>query len=122
MKVVLNMNFGGFIIPDDVYDRLGIDYRSELATDIVWRRGKSRSDPKVVEAFEESNNYWKERGEPLDDIVIAVIPDESTDFLITEYDGMETLYYVLDGKIHACNTFILNGEEEVTDDDLRCHS
>ena len=32
---------------------------------------------------------------------VVDIPDESTDYLITDYDGIETLYYVLDGKIRV---------------------
>lgn len=111
MEVILNVTYGGFMIPDDVYDRLGIDSRSELANDIKWCQKKARSDKKVVEAFKESIKYWKAKGEPLDDLAIAVIPDKSTDYIITEYDGLETLYYVLDGKIYYASVFEIEGGE-----------
>lgn len=31
---------------------------------------------------------------------ITEIPDEATDYYVNEYDGMETVIFVVDGKLH----------------------
>ena len=44
----------------------------------------------------------------------VVLPQTATDWMITEYDGSETLYIVEHGKIkrHEGNNFVICREEE----------
>jgi hypothetical protein len=46
-----------------------------------------------IETGEYENDNYAELG-------VVEIPDDSTDYEINEYDGFESVIYVLDGKIH----------------------
>ena len=84
MKLVLNKDYGGF----------GYGVADEFE-DFV--RGCSddgdRANPELV-AFVES--HPNECG----DLAVVEIPDTATDWEIDEYDGLESVIYVVDGKIH----------------------
>jgi len=54
--------------------------------------GISRDDPILVEVCREY---------PSPNVVIATIPDEATDWSIWDYDGLETIIYVLDGRLYT---------------------
>jgi len=85
MKVVINNSYGGFRVNDDVAEKLGIDpYTVE------------RDNIKLITLIEFGIgcNSW------LSDLRVVEIPDDATDYEITEYDGRESVIYVLDGKIH----------------------
>lgn len=85
MKIVINGDFGGFGYGvADEYE----DFVNELVGE--------RDDPELV-AFVE--NHPDECG----DLCVVVIPDSATDWEIDEYDGNESVTYVVDGKIyHEC--------------------
>ena len=82
MKLVINETYGGY----------GYGVADEFEA-LVAKYEDERTAPELV-AFVE--------GHPDDcgDLNVVEIPDESTDYLIDEYDGAETVYYVVDGKIH----------------------
>ena len=82
MKIVINANFGGY----------GCDV-SEQYVDLVDRYEGDRTNPELV-AFVE--NHPDDCG----DLAIMTIPDNATDWDIQDYDGCETLIYVVDGKIY----------------------
>ena len=84
MKIVVNANFGGY----------GCDV-SEQYEDLVDRYENDRANPELV-AFVE--NHPDDCG----DLAIMTIPDNATDWDIQDYDGNETLIYVVDGKIYYC--------------------
>lgn len=86
MKIVINATYGAYIVPDYVRDALQCR---------VW---DSSLAVRTSEAF---LTYVREH--PEDDFAIAIIPDDATDFMIQEYDGSETVYYVQDGKIHEAD-------------------
>ena len=83
MKYVINNEFGGFDIPEKVAkeNNWGISYlqSEEIRTDI-----------KLIEWVENHPNYG---------LVIVDIPEEATDFMVNDYDGKETVYAVINGKI-----------------------
>ena len=83
MKLVINGTYGryGFCVADE--------FRA-----LVEKYEDERTAPELV-AFVE--------GHPDDcgDLEVVEISDESTDYLIDEFDGAETVYYVVDGKIHT---------------------
>ena len=85
MKLVVNKCYGGFELSKKAEEMLGVDYYDV-----------ERNDPKLVqiveELGEEANNNYSE-------LQVVEIPNEATDFDISEYDGIETVIYVVDGKI-----------------------
>lgn len=87
MKLVINKEFGGFSLPEEFCTQ----YNMKEYEDI------DRTDDRLI-------NFVENHGGHVEvfcgDLVIAEIPDESTDYYIDEYDGLETVIYVLDGKIH----------------------
>lgn len=84
MKIVLNKAFGGFHLPDEYADRKGISvYNDDF---------EIRTDPELMEYI--TANLYKT------DLRVIEFPDEATDFDIQEYDGLESLIYVVNCKIH----------------------
>ena len=84
MKIVINANYGGY----------GCDV-SEQYEDLVDRYQNDRTNPELVSFVE---NHPNDCG----DLEVMTIPDNATDWDIQDYDGNETLIYVVDGKIHYC--------------------
>ena len=82
MKIVINADFGGY----------GCDV-SEQYVDLVDRYEGDRTNPELVSFVE---NHPDDCG----DLAVMTIPDNATDWDIQDYDGSETLIYVVDGKIH----------------------
>lgn len=94
-KIVINRDFGGFSIPDKWCGILGTEDNYHY---------EDRENPKLVELVEQGYASLK-TDEEREDYPYGIVefPDEATDWLITEYDGAETAYYVIDGKI--CTPF-----------------
>lgn len=89
MKIIYNDCFGGFAIPDEICNKL------ELHT---YDDGRAvRTNPTFIEWVEEHNLDYGECN--CTELRVADIPEEATDWVITDYDGVETIYYVIDGKI-----------------------
>lgn len=89
MKIVLNRTYGGFHYGEGFVQKYG--YSSIY--DYLDMEGDSfRTDPRLVNWIE--NN-------PSDNPSLKVyeIPDNVTDWQIHEYDGMESIICVIDGKI-----------------------
>lgn len=80
MKMVLNKDYGGF--------GYGVD---EKYDDIINRC--ERTDAELIEFVE---THPDECG----DLAVVEIPDEATDWELDEYDGWESVTYVVDGKIY----------------------
>ena len=84
MKIVINRNWGGFSLTEEVARALGVNpYSNSIAV---------RTNPRLIKMLED--------GEKINDLKVAVIPDDCTDYAIHDYDGMESVIYVMDGKIH----------------------
>ena len=84
MKIVVNKDYGGF--------GYGVADEHE---DFVrgFANDEDRANPELV-AFVESH--------PNDcgDLEVVEIPDTATDWEIDEYDGLESVTYVVDGKLY----------------------
>ena len=98
MKIVLNKCFGGFSLSDKACKYLYIDdkyYYTYACGDNVSQ--KMRTETALVKCIEE---LGEEANGSCASLGIVEIPDEATDWEINEYDGLESVTYVLDGKIH----------------------
>lgn len=87
MKIVVNREFGGFSLPEEFCTQ----YNMERYDDI------DRTDERLIDFVENHDGEVKVFCGILE---ITEIPDTATDWEIFEYDGLETVIYVLDGKIH----------------------
>lgn len=81
MKMVINANYGGF----------GLNV-AERYEDWVLDFEDDRTNAELVEFVETHPN---ECG----DLKVIIIPDDATDWEMNEYDGWESVIYVLGGKI-----------------------
>ena len=84
MKIVINADFGGF--------GCGVSKKYE---DFVLKYENDRTNPELV-AFVE--NHQNDCG----DLKVETIPNNATDWDIQEYDGDESIIYVVNGKICYC--------------------
>lgn len=89
MKVVINVCYGGFSLSEMAIKTLGLE--SPYA-DI------SRTDKNLI-ALIEACGSEKVSGRYAE-LEIIEVPNEATDWEIQEYDGLENILYVLNGKIH----------------------
>lgn len=89
MKIVINQCYGGYDLNDkyeEKADRLEVSYDSDTM----------RTDPELIEEIE--NGTYEDAS--CSSLGVVEIPDNATDYEITEYDGLENIIYVVDGKIH----------------------
>lgn len=89
MKAVINRCFGGFSLPTEFCEKYGIDKYDDEFYDI------SRTDERLV-SFVESKNFTQPTFSKLS---VVEIPDNATDWEISEYDGAEEIICVVDGTI-----------------------
>ena len=88
MKLVLNKCFGGFGISDSAAEILGIDEYDFI----------DRDDENLIALIDEKGSEFVSGS--FAKLKIVEIPDAYTDYTIDEYDGMERVIYVLNGKLH----------------------
>jgi len=88
MKVIINTCFGGYGIDEELAHSLGY-------APYDWA---TRTDPRVIAAVEADADAAAR--DDCSELEVAEIPDTATDWDIQDYDGCETLIYVVDGKIH----------------------
>jgi len=85
MELVINTCFGGFGLSKKAHAWLGTNDTPD------------REDPRLVECVrtlgEEANGEFAE-------LEVVELPGGVTDWEVEEYDGAESVIYVLDGKIH----------------------
>lgn len=92
MTFVLNKCYGGFGISQFAVDKLGLESRFDF----------DNSDPLMVDALASLITEFgsKKCSGEFAELHVIEIPDCATDYQINEYDGFETIIYVVDGKIH----------------------
>ena len=84
MKIVINNDYGGF--------GLDVSEKCKRLIELAAKRNEERTNQDLIEFVE---NNPDECG----DLAVVEIPDEATDWEIRDYDGLEDVVYVLDGKI-----------------------
>ena len=87
MKIVINKCYGGYSLSEEALATLGVQYDDE-----VWR-----TDARLVKIVEADPEAASGRVAKLK---VVEIPDEATDYSVEEYDGFESVIYVVDGKLH----------------------
>lgn len=87
MKFVINLCYGGFSLSEQAAAALGLD---SVYDDI------DRNDERLIALVEQDAEAASGAHA---DLAVAEIPDEATDWYIDEYDGSESLIYVLDGRL-----------------------
>lgn len=89
MKIVVNRTFGGFHYPKKFCERYSVDSYDWL--DYI-DNDEYRFHDILID--------WVEKN-PQDSEGLRVIniPDTVTDWQVHEYDGLESIIYVIDGKI-----------------------
>lgn len=93
MKIVINQCYGGFDLSENFEKFFNYDW---LDTDSK----EFRINPALIKAVEEDSASV---GAEYSKLKVVEIPDNATDWEIQEYDGLENLIYVVDGKIHHCH-------------------
>ena len=91
MKLVINTRYGGFGLSAASCKLL--DCRPYDYNDIDMR-----TDEKLISVVEKLGN---EASGSMAALEVVEIPDDYTDSMILDYDGIETVYYVVDGKIYS---------------------
>lgn len=89
MKIAVNVSYGGFNVPEELDEKLYNKYGDE--------NDSLRTAPELIEWLESHNNEYKAGFGT--HVVVKEIPDTATDWLVEDYDGIETLFYVINGKI-----------------------
>lgn len=87
MIMVLNKSWGGFALPREFCREYNFDRYDEIA----------RDDPRLVEFVKSHGGLYEGDGVRLR---LVEIPDTMTDWEKNDYDGIETITYVVDGKIY----------------------
>lgn len=96
MKIAINKCYGGFSLSEFACEKLGCG-----PFDFSYCYDKlSRTDEKLIDLIETYGPEKCNRTSFSNAITIVEIPDEATDWEIVEYDGFETVTYVVDGKIY----------------------
>lgn len=95
MTFILNKCYGGFSLSQFAIDKLGLSSHS-------YGYDFDNSDPLMVDALASLiAEFGSEKcSGDLAKLRVVEIPDCTTDYQIDEYDGFETIIYVVDGKIH----------------------
>lgn len=87
MKMIINDCFGGFGVRQEVLDELELNGFSEE---------ELRTAARLIEEIENGKDVSDDYAE----LKVVEIPDESTDYYLDEYDGLESVIYVVDGKLN----------------------
>lgn len=87
MKLVINDDYGGFGLSEYAANKLGVD-----------RYDVKRYDADLIKLIEEEGADIV--GDRTATLKVVEIPDTTTDYYINEYDGLETIIYVVDGKLN----------------------
>lgn len=89
MKVVINDCFGGFSINREIAKQHFNDKWYTI----------ERTNPTLIDLIESGINCSGLYSE----LKVVEIPETATDWRIFDYDGLEYIIYVVDGKIYSIN-------------------
>lgn len=90
MKFVLNRSYGIFGLSNEACKILNCDKETYYDFNL-------RTAPELIKVVEDLGT--KKASTTWSNLEIVEIPDGFTDYVIEEHDGIEFVYYVIDGKI-----------------------
>ncbi len=90
MIFVLNKCYGGFSISDFAKESLGLSTVYPTMNDT-----NTHNLARLIKEYGSEKCSGKHAR-----LKVVEIPDDSTDYEINEYDGVENITYVVDGRIH----------------------
>lgn len=93
MKVVINSYYGGFGVSEQYREQYNAEHGTELYN---FQFSALRTNEEFIDAVENSPELVNDGYNCLK---VVEIPDEATDWEITNSDGWETVIYVVDGKL-----------------------
>ena len=88
MKLVINSQYGGFSVSEEFAKKYNINMH-----DVE----RLRNFQPLIDAIENGENVNGKCAR----LEVVELPEETTDYVINEYDGLEELLYVVDGKINC---------------------
>lgn len=95
MKIVVNKCYGGFRLSDKAEEMLA--EAIGVSTDDIWG-DNYREHPALVAIVEELG--LESYDDDVSELTVVEIPEDATDWELSDYDGYEDIIYVLDGKIY----------------------
>ena len=87
MKLIINGCYGGFGVNEEIEKKLGLTKMDEE---------EIRYNSELIALIESGVDASDE----LAALKVVELPDDCTDYYIDEYDGLESVIYVVDGKLH----------------------
>lgn len=99
MYIVVNTQYGGFRLSDFVKELLCQDGKKNKDIDY-------RLNPTLIEAIEYHGSAVCSG--PCCKLGLAEIPEEATDWLIEDHNGMECIIYVLNGHLFRAHGEVRN--------------
>ena len=87
MKIIINKCFGGFGVNEEIEEKLGLTEMDEE---------EIRYNPELIALIESGEDVSDEFA----NLKVVELPDNCTDYYIDEYDGNESIIYVVDGKLN----------------------
>ena len=103
MKYIINNSFGGFKLPAEFCNKYAFYSRIYGNTEAI------RTDLFLINYLEEHKKTYK------GPLAVVDIPDDATDWELKEYDGLESIIAVVDGKIVHIEAEEEEEEEEEED-------
>lgn len=93
MKMVLHKSWGTFTLPEEFCSLYGLTTFDE-------KEAIERTDERLIAFVEAHNAKDTKPDKKKKKLKVVEIPDEATDWEFNDYDGMESITYVVDGKIY----------------------
>jgi len=96
MKIAISNEYGcGFLLTEEAVKRIK-SCGNYIDTNNIYTFSEhiDRADNNLIRVIKELGN-----AATVNLVKIVEIPDEATDYIVTEFDGIEDIYYCIDGKI-----------------------
>lgn len=94
MKILVNKCFGGFAV-SDAFLKCWREMHPESKA-FRYSFGEQRTNPEVIALVE---RLGEAANGPCSRLMVVEIPSEATDWMVDEYDGIERIICVVDGKL-----------------------
>jgi hypothetical protein len=94
MKVVINRCFGGFSVSKEIYEMMGLEWDG-----YGYAFNNDRTNEELIKCIEKIGTEKSSEEHRFASLEVVEIPDNATDWEISNYDGAEEVIAVIDGKL-----------------------